>query len=747
MGIVLFSCKNYQAFVINEPIIKEVNLKGNKIISNGEISSSVNFFNNNYKRPFSPKFYYYLASKRKLKDSLNKKSNLQFFTELNPVLDSIELNQTKQNLSYYYQQNGFLNSKVDYYVEPFKNNYYSVNFLIQEGNPSILTKKDSIAVNNPAIKLEIQDYIKNNSLIKENKYLTIQTINDEKKNLEEYLKNKGYYKISDDVISIQINDVKDTSLNHINLVYQIPRINYQTDSLYDRVFRFDTPIFNLYDAKANSLPLSQGLTNKLNQLINIKFGDIYSQEKINRSLENLTLTDQFRSTNLEIIEKKTLLKPQYELISQDKYNFSAEFGGSVFRGIPGPFISNSFKIRRVFSFLDYLEFSSRIGVEAQAGFINTLDTRKNLDITLQSSYNIPYLKLPENYLDKRIFRNTYSQRTEIGLAYNYINRPEYARNNISIFQNFYWRKANNKFYKLSLFNLNIINTDYPNTIISSQFQNYLNELRLTGNNLYRSFNPSFVSNIYFTYLKTNLESTNKLVNGNSFRYTIESGGTLLNFTKNKYYSFVEGAFKNSSDLQFYRYLKLDFDLRKYILLGYRNNTQIAFKLNSGFAYSYSKENGYQLPYEKNFFIGGPSSIRAWRPRRLGPGGFQSENELIEKPGSILIESSAEFRFKIVDFFGKINGAYFIDAGNIWNFNEGNAYEDGDFSLGNFYKQFAVGTGFGLRWDFTYFLLRLDMASKVIDPSKDQEKKWVFNQTKIGGEENPILFNIGIGYPF
>lgn len=746
--IFLFSaCKNYQNFIIEEPIIAELSLTGNNKLSEGEIRSNINALNTSYQRLFSPKFYLYLANKRKIKDSLNKKINLRFFDTPNPKYDSTFVKSIKESLVQYYQENGFLQSKVDYKVDSSSFPFFRIKFIINEGSPSLFNKNDSIAVNNPAVSNFLTEYLKTESIIKKNKYLNLQQIQLEKKNLVLFLKNQGYYKFSDDAISIQINDLKDTTLKNIDLVYQIPRNNFQGSLLYDRQFRFDRPNFQLYNQRAEPIPVSALLENKLRRLVKIQFGDNFSQNKINQAVQNLNLSDQFRSTNLNLTETNTLLKPHFELFLQDKYNLSSELGGSVFRGIPGPFISNSFKIRRFFSYLDYLDISARIGLEAQAGFINTETARKNLDIALQASINIPYLTLPNSILQAKLFSNTFASRTQYGIGYNYINRPEYARNNANIFYNFYFQKSNRRFYKLSLFDLNLINTSYPNTIISFQFQDYLEKLKLSGNNLYRSFNPSFVSNINFSFQKVNFDATNKLVDGKSISYSVESGGTLLNFVPGKSYSFIESFFGNSSKIQFYRYLRFDLDFRRYILLGLRDKTQLAFKLKTGMAYSYSPENGYQLPYEKNFFIGGPSSIRAWRPRRLGPGGFQSPNELIEKPGSILIESSTEFRFKLFDLFGQVNGAYFIDAGNIWNFSQGNTFQNGNFDLNQFYKQIAVGTGLGIRWDFTYFLLRLDLATKMIDPSKDTGKKWVLNKTSFGNSENPVLFNIGIGYPF
>ena len=203
---------------------------------------------------------------------------------------------------------------------------------------------------------------------------------------------------------------------------------------------------------------------------------------------------------------------------------------------------------------------------------------------------------------------------------------------------------------------------------------------------------------------------------------------------------------NKETIQFYRFLRMNVDYRRYLFLGQKRKSQLAYKFIGGIAYAYGEENDFQLPYEKNFFIGGPSSLRAWKPRRLGPGSRNTDSNLIEQPGSVLIESSLEYRFKILKFIGDINGAFFIDAGNIWGINYPNSPLS-NFKLDSFIEQIAVGTGFGLRWDFNYFILRLDMSAKVINPAKPKNEKWVLNQISLNTSDNPFEFNIGIGYPF
>jgi outer membrane protein assembly factor BamA len=433
------------------------------------------------------------------------------------------------------------------------------------------------------------------------------------------------------------------------------------------------------------------------------------------------------------------------LFQNEKYNFSSELGGSVFRGIPGPFLTNSFKVRRLFSSLDYLDFSARLGYEAQSGFINTDETRNNLELNLSASINFPTLYLPSSII--RTLGTYYGAKTSVGIGYDFINRPEYQRTNFNLFQRYTWQKKETNFFTLSLVNLNLLNSNYPETSTSDAFKLYLQELKLKGNNLYRSFNPSFVSSVSFQYVYRDLLPSNELKDGSIFQLGLESGGTTLNFIQSHKFNFVNDLLSSGQDIQFYRFLRLNFDYRKYKMLGRNRTSQLAFKVLGGVAYAYGDENEYQLPYEKNFFIGGPSSVRAWKPRRLGPGSYVSSSNLVEQPGSILLESSLEYRFKLFSLFGQMNGAFFVDAGNVWNMSQGNTDVTTQFRFDEFYNQIAVGTGFGLRWDFDFFLLRLDLATKVINPANPLNEKWVLPQTSFEGGQNPIEFNIGIGYPF
>ncbi len=230
------------------------------------------------------------------------------------------------------------------------------------------------------------------------------------------------------------------------------------------------------------------------------------------------------------------------------------------------------------------------------------------------------------------------------------------------------------------------------------------------------------------------------------RTTFESGGTLLNFYSPK--------FIQDQGLEPYQYLRFSFDFRKNEVI--TKNSSFAYRFNSGIGYAYSPNK--VLPYEKNFFAGGSNSVRAWRPRRLGLGsdpppvstnipGNGYFDYSFEKPGQLLLEGSVEWRQKLIGF---VNYALFVDAGNVWAL-QTSSNPNASFAFNKFYKEFGVGTGFGLRFDFTFLILRFDVGIKAWDPARPEGERFVLWDARFvkpySINHEPVIYNIGIGYPF
>jgi outer membrane protein assembly factor BamA len=200
------------------------------------------------------------------------------------------------------------------------------------------------------------------------------------------------------------------------------------------------------------------------------------------------------------------------------------------------------------------------------------------------------------------------------------------------------------------------------------------------------------------------------------------------------------------NMPFAQFLRGDLDFRVYRSV--KKLGRFVFRAYGGMGYALT--NLTVLPYEKSFFAGGPNSVRAWKARTLGPGSYdgtytdasgQKQVDLnFDRLGDIQLEANFEFRFNVYKF---INGAFFVDAGNIWLRQKNASKPNGEFDLTRFYREIATGTGVGIRADFSFFIVRIDGAFQVYNPAKAEGQRWMFGR----GFLPSFITNFGIGYPF
>lgn len=249
--------------------------------------------------------------------------------------------------------------------------------------------------------------------------------------------------------------------------------------------------------------------------------------------------------------------------------------------------------------------------------------------------------------------------------------------------------------------------------------------RLTQDNLI------FTSN--YTYTKNNRESIYDET-FSIFKFKVEFAGNVLSTISN-----LAGLKENSNnrfeifDVEFSQYAKTEIDYIKHWDLGGKNI--IAIRTFGGIAIPYGNANN--IPFARSFFGGGPNDNRAWNPYDLGPGSSGGKNEFNE--ANMKIALSAEYRYNIL---GALNGAFFIDAGNIWNVLDNVEEENAIFSGWGDLQELAVGTGIGIRYDFDFFVIRFDLGFKTFNPANDEDQRWFkgYNFSK-------AVPNIQINYPF
>lgn len=236
-------------------------------------------------------------------------------------------------------------------------------------------------------------------------------------------------------------------------------------------------------------------------------------------------------------------------------------------------------------------------------------------------------------------------------------------------------------------------------------------------------------------------STQQLNTKTNFSYLslgVETAGNLLSAIYNlSDLNADSSGIYHIFDIPFSQYVRLDFDWKRYFYLSSRNT--FVFRITGGIGIPYG--NSISMPYEKSFYGGGPTTIRSWHIRTLGPGGYINNSSTnFERVGDISLTFNVEERFKI---FGIFEGAAFVDAGNVWLLHRSEEFPEGEFRFDKFYKQIAMGAGLGLRANISILTLRLDFAIPLFNPGASDGNQWMFSKLKF----NQIVTNFGIDYPF
>lgn len=326
--------------------------------------------------------------------------------------------------------------------------------------------------------------------------------------------------------------------------------------------------------------------------------------------------------------------------------------------------------------------------------------------------------------------------TLVGFNYNYIlRRSNYTIKNVSGSFGYTWKETDRKSWRLNPAFLTL--TFVPERFLSDAFQKRKNESAYLSSIF--SSNIIYGENVTYEY-RTKEKGLYK--NINTLKIGVEEAGTILKGINTIYHNLTQENIEPIS-----HYLRLDGDYRKYIN---RRKSQWVNRLMIGIGTPFS--NGNSLPYIKQYTAGGSFSLRGFQARTIGPGrssdtSFTGNNLLIDRTGDIKFEANTEYRFNLLKLFsGAINlkGAGFIDVGNIWLYKKDASIPGGEFNSNYFFRDLAMCTGVGLRLDFSFFVVRVDMAYPVKQPSIQRNYGFVFDQLNYYKDAN---FVVGFGYPF
>lgn len=315
-----------------------------------------------------------------------------------------------------------------------------------------------------------------------------------------------------------------------------------------------------------------------------------------------------------------------------------------------------------------------------------------------------------------VYRSTYSRLNEISKKYSVDSSLLDNNGDLTI------PEGTNQFMGLALWGgiPNITETDLRSTISVLERAN-----RLTYDDFILSTSYTFILNNNFQFNQEDFYQ---------FRVKLESAGSFLSLLSNAY-KVVDSNNKSTKflDVEFAQYVKMELDYIKHFPLGRGN--YLAFRSFFGLAVPYG--NSKNIPFTQSYFAGGSSDNRGWRAYSLGPG--QSGSLLDFNEANMKLTLNLEYRFPIS---GAFKGALFADAGNIWNVLDNTSFEQNKFKDISSLKDVGVSSGVGLRYDFGFFVFRLDLGNKIYNPAKAMSQRWF---TDVSFKN--IIFNIGINYPF
>ncbi len=663
------------------------------------------------------------------------------------------INETKTFLN----NKGYFNATIDYSVVSHAKKA-KVSYLIYLNRPYIFSRVSYHIEDGQMRKIIVAD--STNSLIKSGKQYDVDLLDNERDRIVNLLRNNGYYYFNKDFVSfladsnnyqiklelfVGVHDKKNAELfRKVRRRYRVGKIFYYMDFNPKQVLNnpddyyrnFDTVSYrkSIYFLFHNDWFISP----KVLQKGNYQFPDsLYNFNLVSATYDYLWKLGTYRLINIRFEEDST--RKQYlncfvELTPMKKYTVSTELEGTNTSGNLGVTASLNAVDRSLLYGAEIFNVNMHGGIQRQTVF-KTAETDEGIieylpfntvEMGLDAGLKIPKFWLP---LNAERFIRKHHPHTVLKASGNYQKRPEYENQIIVGSFGYMWNAGK---HILNIFNPMEINSVYVRNIDEAFSE------KINGTYLQNSFSNHMITATNYTFLY-NTQNINKIENAFLLRIKLESSGNVLyNIEKKSNAPQTDGHY-TLFNLPYSNYLKADLDFRFYNELNKKNS--LVYRVFGGLAVPYGNLN--VIPFEKRYYGGGANGIRAWQIRSLGPGSYyDSTMNYPNQSGDMQLEANAEYRFHL---FWMLNGAFFVDAGNIWSVSKDDDREGSKFYINEFYKQLALGTGAGLRFDFTVFVFRLDLGIKLLDPKLPEGTHWILGNRKF--QSSDFTLNLGIGYPF
>jgi len=703
-------------------------------------------------------FYYHLHDPGDTSKFANWKRKA--FAEAPTYADTLKSEQITRSLESVLFNNGFYDGSAEYEMQKISPKKSKVVYHVFPEHAYKLN--NMIYVSSDTVIMPFLNELQSNSLFVKGERIESSLYDQEAFRITHVLRNKGFASFSrnfvnslliDTVqgnldITVEIEPPKENehheryNINNINVYLDVNLTNAQDsiarDTLIDGIHIYSPTSKYIIDPDA------------IKKMIYFRPGDLYNQDNIDFTNKKLGSLSYFKfikiRTDLVESEKKKInislfLTPGKKQAFGLDYEIIYESNTALNQALIGAAINLSYKSKNIFNGGEIMNTELETGIAVNPSqtdrFINTVDIKIGDEIKLPLFSNYLHLWNPLNRIKfgkhpliNPVFYDNMKKlaTTSISTSYNFTRIIDlYSINALNLSYGITYQKSNFEKYQFNHLGISFLNTKldplFKELIKDNIFLlKSLTERQLFSGILFRDFT--------YTYYSV----PNKWSEDWYGRINFELSGGEVWVVNNTLNLIRKTAVNFSEKLQFSQFARAEFEGRYNKKL--TKSVSTAYRALVGIIQPF----GYttQAPFVKQFFVGGPNSLRAWRVRELGPGTYEHNDSInvFYQTGNFKIELNAELRFPL---FWRLKGAVFLDVGNVWDLSTSSYGHDGLFTT-EFFKQFGWGTGLGLRADFGFFVIRFDAGLKLAKP-----EKWVFDPSKLQlGDFNP---NIAINYPF
>lgn len=554
---------------------------------------------------------------------------------------------------------------------------------------------------------------------------TVASLDNERKRITRVLADRGYYRFHKDFIQYSADTIR--GRKGVDLTLHLLRYRASNNSPETDHPRYSIRKVNYLAGDTGRIHLRRSV---LENNTAIRAGHRYSASDLQRTYNNFSRLGAVRFTNIRFSEvpDSLMLDCNIQVSTNKPSTLSFQPEGTNTAGDLGAAASLTYTNRNIFRGSEQLNVELRGAFEAITGLEGYQD-QDYQEYSVETKLSFPRFLAP--FLS-RSFRRRQTASSELSLSWDLQNRPEFHRRVFSAAWRYRWSEPkHNLNYRLDVLDLNYVYMPW----ISETFKHdYLDSVSNRNAILRYNYEDLFIMKIGFGISYSD--------GVHAVRANVETAGNLLSaFSRPLRFERNAQGQHTLFNIAYAQYAKFDADYVR--LLVFDNRNTLALHAGLGVAWPYG--NSRVLPFEKRYFSGGANSVRGWSVRGLGPGRFRGTDgriDFINQTGDVKLDLNAELRTHL---FWKINGAVFVDAGNIWTLRDYAEQPGGQFRWNKFYEQIAVAYGMGLRLNFGYFILRFDGGMKAINPAyASQKEHYAVFHPDFGRD---FSFHFAVGLPF